>query len=138
MPSHFKEVGSQPSLPERRAGRAPEKSKIFWERGAIARKSAALLSRQGARKGHIATTAKPLSKCEGLWIFANHYGVGGGFPDAPLVTLTVNTILCGFGIFFKSKSLLIFLLTSVRRSPALLRSPPPPRAQIVLPPGETS
>ena len=81
--SFARPVALAPSSPSAGAGRAPEKSKIFWERGAIARKSAALLSRQGARKGHIATTAKPLSKCEGLWIFANHYGVGGGFPDAP-------------------------------------------------------
>ncbi len=62
--------------------RAPEKSKIFWERGAIARKSAALLSRQGARKGHIATTAKLLSKCGMLFRTSNTiYGIIPRFPQ---------------------------------------------------------
>ena len=31
--------------------------------------------------------------------------VGGGLPNAPLVILTVNIILCGFVILFKSKFL---------------------------------
>ena len=45
-PSHFKKVGSHPTSPSAGAGRAPEKSKIFWERGTHACKSGDLPNRQ--------------------------------------------------------------------------------------------